>query len=75
MALPYRIIIDYGYNAFDVHKGNYIKQGSKCLLNCNLLDVFVSPRQNEKGEYIKPYLRPMSSMTEEEDEERIQLGI
>lgn len=26
-------------------------------------------------EFIKPYLRPMSSMTEEEDEKRIQLGI
>ena len=69
MALPYRVVIDYGYNAFDVHKGNYIKQGSKCLLNCNLLDVFISPRQNEKGEYIKPYLRPMSSMTVEEERE------
>ena len=68
MALPYRVVIDYGYNAFDVHKGNYIKQGSKCLLNCSLLDVFISPRQDEKGEYIKPYLRPLSSMTEDERE-------
>ena len=67
--LPYKVIVDYGYNAFDVHKGHYIKHGSKCILNCYLLDTFLSPRQNEKGEYIKPYLRPMSSMTEEEKRE------
>ena len=64
--LPYNVIVDYGYNAFDVRKGNYVKHGSKRILDCDLLDVFISPRQNEKGEYIKPYLRPMSSMTEEE---------
>lgn len=64
--LPYNVIVDYDYNAFDVHNGNYVKHGSKCILNCYLLEVFISPRQNEKGEYIKPYLRPMSSMTEEE---------
>ena len=64
--LPYDVLVDYGYNAFNVHKGNYIEHGSKCILNCYLLDVFISPRQNEKGEYIKPYLRPLSSMTEEE---------
>jgi len=64
--LPYSVIVDYSYNAFDVHNGNYVKHGSKCILKCYLLDVFMSPRQNEKGEYIKPYLRPMSSMTEEE---------
>ena len=67
--LPYKVIVDYGYNAFDVHNGNYVKHGSKCILNCYLLDVFMSPRQNEKGEYIKPYLRPMSNMTEEERQE------
>ena len=64
--LPYKVIVDYGYNAFDVHNGNYVKHGSKCILKCYLLDVFMSSRQNEKGEYIKPYLRTMSSMTEEE---------
>lgn len=67
--LPYKVIVDYGHNAFDVHNGNYVKYGSKCILKCYLLDVFMSPRQNEKGEYIKPYLRPMSSMTEEEKKE------
>ena len=67
--LPYKVIVDYAYNAFDVRKGNYIKRGSKCILNCHLLDVFISPRQNEKGEYIKPYLFPLSSMTEEQEEE------
>ena len=64
--LPYGVIVDYSHNAFDVHNGNYVKHGSKCILKCYLLDVFMSPRQNEKGEYIKPYLRPMSSMTKEE---------
>ena len=64
--LPYDVIVDYGYNAFDVRKGNYVKRGSKRILDCDLLDVFISRRQNEKGEYIKPYLRPMSSMTEKE---------
>lgn len=64
--LPYNVIVDYAYNAFDVRNGNYVKHGSKCILNCYLLDVFISPRQNEKGEYIKPYLFPLSSMTEEQ---------
>ena len=64
--LPDKVIVDYAYNAFDVRKGNHVKHGSKCILNCYLLDVFISPRQNEKGEYIKPYLFPMSSMTEEQ---------
>lgn len=75
-ALSYKIIIDYSYNGFKIHKGNYvscIKQGSKCLLDCDLLDVFMSPRQNEEGEYIKPYLRPLSSMTEKEVEEFVNL--
>ena len=57
--LPYNVIVDYAYNAFNVRNGNYVKHGSKCILDCYLLDVFISPRQNEKGEYIKHYLRPM----------------
>ena len=64
--LPYGVIVDYAHNAFSVHNGHYVEHGSKCILTCHLLGVFKSPRQNEKGEYIKPYLRPMSSMTEEE---------
>lgn len=67
--LPYNVIVDYDYNAFDVHNGNYVKHGSKCILNCYLLEVFISPRQNEKGEYIKPYLRSLSFMTEKEAKE------
>ena len=68
--LPYkRLLVDYCYNAFNVHKGHYKEHGSKCILDCYLLDVFISPRQNEKGEYIKPYLRPLSYMTEEESAE------
>ena len=67
--LPYKVIVDYAYNAFDRYNGNYVRHGSKCILKCYLLDVFMSPRQNEKGEYIKPYLRPLSTMTEEEKRE------
>ena len=72
--LPYDVIVDYAYNAFSVRNGHYVKYGSKRILDCNLLDVFISPRQNEKGEYIKPYLRTMSSMTEEEWEELNCIG-
>ena len=64
--LPYDVIVDYAHNAYNVHKGYYIKHDSKCILSCYLLDVFISPRQNEEGEYIKPYLFPLSSMTEEQ---------
>ena len=64
--LPYDVIVDYAHNAFDVRKGYYIKHDSKCILSCYLLGVFISPRQNEEGEYIKPYLFPLSSMTEEQ---------
>ena len=64
--LPYRVVVDYAHNAFDVHKGHYLKSGSKNILNCYLLDTFISPRQNENGEYIKPYLIPLSKMTEEQ---------
>ena len=67
--LPYRVVVDYAHNAFDVHKGHYVKNGSRNILNCYLLDVFISPRQNENGEYIKPYLFPLSSMTEEQKKE------
>lgn len=64
--LPYKVIVDYSYNAFNVHNGNYVEHGTKRILTCYLLDVFISPRQDEKGEYIKPYLFPMSNMTEEQ---------
>ena len=64
--LPYDVIVDYAHNAYNIHKGYYIEHGSKCILSCYLLDVFISPRQNEEGEYIKPYLFPLSSMTEEQ---------
>ena len=70
--LPYGVIVDYNYNAYDLHKGNYVKHakhGSKYILTCSLLDVFISPRENEAGEYIKPYLFPLSSMTEEQSKE------
>lgn len=70
--LQYKVIVDYDYNAHYLRKGNYVKHvkhGSKSILTCDLLDVFMSPRQNEVGEYIKPYLFPLSSMTDEQKRE------
>ena len=67
--LPYDVIVDYAHNAFDVRNGYYMKHESKCILSCYLLDVFISPRQNEEGEYIKPYLFPLSNMTDEQKQE------
>ena len=64
--LPYNVIVDYVHDDFIVRNKYHIKNMSKCILSCYLLDVFISPRQNEEGEYIKPYLFPLSSMTEEE---------
>ena len=62
--LPYEVIVDYSYNAFDGHKHE-----QECILDCDLLDTFISPRLDEEGEYIKPYLFPLSSMTEEQRKE------
>ena len=56
--LPYEVIVDYSYNAFDARKHE-----QECILDCDLLDTFISPRLDEEGEYIKPYLFPLSSMT------------
>lgn len=64
--LPYKVIVDYSYNAFDVRKKYYIKHEQKCILDCDLLDTFISLRLDEKGEYIKSYLFPLSSMTREQ---------
>ena len=71
--LPYKVIVSYAYNAFNVRNGRYVKRESKYILDCDLLDVFISPRLNEKEEYIKPYLFPLSSMTEEQKEEYCSL--
>ena len=60
--LPYEVIVDYAYNTFK----NGLKEGKLTILTCNILSTFISPRMNETNEYIKPYLRPLSSMTEEE---------
>ena len=62
--LPYEVIVDYSYNAFDGRT-----HGQECILDCDLLDTFISPRLDEEGEYIKPYLFPLSSMTEEQRKE------
>ena len=64
--LPYNVIVDYVHDDFIVHNKYHIKNMSKCILSCYLLDVFISSRQNEEGEYIKPYLFPLSSMTKEQ---------
>ena len=71
--LPYDVIVDYAHNAYNVHKGYYIKHDSKCILSCYLLDVFISPRLNEEGEYIKPYLFPLPSMTDKDLIEFLQI--
>ena len=71
--LPYDVIVDYAHNAFDVRNGYYMKHESKCILSCYLLDVFISPRQNEEDEYIKPYLFPLSSMTDKDLIEFLQI--
>ena len=62
--LPYEVIVDYSYNAFDGRT-----HGQESILDCDLLDTFISPRLDEEGEYIKPYLFPLSSMTEEQKKE------
>ena len=49
--LPYKVIVDYSYNCFDVYNGNHVFHNSKRILTCSLLDVFISSRGNEKGEY------------------------
>ena len=64
--LPDNIIVDYGYNAFDVRNVIFLCYFSKCILPCDLLDLFMSPRHIVFVEYIKPYLFPLSSMTEEQ---------
>ena len=67
--LPYEVIVDYSYNAFDGRT-----HGQECILDCDLLDTFISPRLDEEGEYIKPYLFPFSSMTEEQRQEAESLA-
>ena len=67
--LPYEVIVDYSYNAFDGRT-----HGQECILDCDLLDTFISPRLDEEGEYIKPYLFPLSSMTEEQRQEAESLA-
>ena len=71
--LPYNVIIDYAHNAFDIRNEYYIKHESKCILSCYLLDVFISSRQNEEDEYIKPYLFPLLSMTDKDLIEFLQI--
>lgn len=68
MALPYNLKLQYqgkDYDYFGIDRGRIfvnIARPGEWLSHTNIYEV-------------KPYLRPMSSMTEEEDKERIRLGI
>ena len=64
MALPYKVMIKY--------KGTFGEEPEPMTL-FNLNCVVANLHYEVEG--CKPYLRPLSSMTEEEDKKRIQLGI
>jgi len=70
--LPYHIVVNNGYeNAIVRGIDNLDKNDSYCLLL-----IYFNPYDDEGTSLIddiKPYLRPMSSMTEEEKEELLNL--
>ena len=76
MALPYDIMCEvfdpqqeYEEDVFNAHLIQIDAWTSHCYFwGCSETDPYAI-------EQVKPYLRPMSSMTEEEDKQRIQLGI
>lgn len=61
--LPYGVIVEYGYKFEDVDKGE-----KRHILTGRMLDSYFNNLTlgGTKVTSIKPYLRPMSSMTEEE---------
>lgn len=61
--LPYNIIVEYGYKFEDIDKGE-----KRHILTGRMLDSYFYniTLGGTKVTSIKPYLRPMSSMTEEE---------
>lgn len=66
MALPYKVIIqefddEYGYNDYELKsiESDYFSENDPCIEGWYLNRI----------ENVKPYLRPMSSMTEEESNE------
>ena len=64
MALPYGVVIKI------TSDGGMSEVSYNMRLDAELLADLLHTEDD-----FKPYLRPMSSMTEEEDKERIQLGI
>ena len=73
MTLPYGIQVkaegdNEPYTLLSIYPNNGI-----VLIGINMGGVYATSKV--KIDTVKPYLRPMSSMTEEEDKERIQLGI
>lgn len=69
MALPYDVILDYSFIA------DKQRIHTKMPLTYRNIGTVVLDEWHTNEEIFKPYLRPMSSMTEEEDKQRIQLGI
>ena len=64
--LPYGVIVEYGYKFEDIDKGE-----KRHILTGRMLDSYFCNLTlgGIKVTSIKPYLSPMSSMTEEEKEE------
>lgn len=60
--LPYKVMVHIRYNTKVPCYGELTPRDIQWFIDSNI-------------EVIKPYLRPMSSMTEEENNERKQLGI
>ena len=61
--LPYGVKCCFRYSI----KSKILREADNFVLTPTLYDIFTCKRFEE--DYIKPYLRPMSSMTEEEKEE------
>lgn len=64
MALPYRVVIKI------TSDGGMLEVSHNMRLDAELLADLLHTEDD-----FKPYLRPLSSMTDEEEKERIQLGI
>ena len=67
--LPYGVKCCFRYSI----KSKILREADNFVLTPTLYDIFTCKRFEE--DYIKPYLRPMSSMTEEEKEEYKTISI
>ena len=67
--LPYRVKCSFRYSI----KSKILREDNNFELTPILYDIFTCKREDE--DYIKPYLRPMSSMTKEERDEFVKLHI